>query len=97
MDGAGVGNWSQPRCVIWRGRLAGEGLLLVVELDVRVVGQGDMRAECEAGGRSLGEREAPVPAAQDARQANEVRAGPAREGLGVEAPDRRPACGGRLR
>src|SRR2546426_2003676 len=92
MDGAGVGNWSQPRCVIWRGRLAGEGLLLVVELDVRLVEQGDIKAECEVAGRSLREREAGVPAVQVALQANEVSAELPRVEIVVGVPGRRPMC-----
>src|SRR5690348_16907076 len=51
---------------------AREGLLLVVELDVGLVQQGNVKAEGEAAGRRAQERKARVPAVQVALQADRV-------------------------
>src|SRR5882672_8042612 len=89
MDAWAVGNRGRARCVIWRGRLASERLLLVVELDVWLVEQGHEKAEREVAGRGLREREAGVPAVQVPLEPNEVGA----ELPGVEIVIGRP--GGR--
>src|SRR5204863_6900201 len=57
-----------------RGRLLGEGLLLVVELDVGLIHKGDIEAEGEVAVRGLQKREARVPPVQIALEANGVSA-----------------------
>src|SRR2546428_13385702 len=86
-------NRSRARCVIWRGRLLSEGLLLVVELDVGLIQQGDVEAEREVAVRGLEKREARVPAVQGALEANGV--GPELPGVEVvvRGPGRRPMRG----
>src|SRR5579859_1997185 len=64
-------------------------LLIVVELDVRLVDQGDVETEGEIAVGTLGEREPGVPATQIAVQTDEV----LRELLGFEIVRRVPARG----
>src|SRR3989475_11898123 len=52
-----LGTGAKPLCVIWRGRLAGERLLLVVELDVGLVEQGQESAARDIAGPSIGARQ----------------------------------------
>src|SRR2546427_11888928 len=66
--------------------LAGEALLVVVELDVRLVQQAHKERESEVAVRALEEREARVPAVQIALQLDDVLA----ELLGVDVIGRRP-------
>src|SRR6266446_3014476 len=90
MEAWAVGKRGRARCVIWRGRLASERLLLVVELDVRLVEQGHEKAEREVAGRSLREREARVPAVQVALQPNEVGSELPGVEIVIGRPGRRP-------
>src|SRR3989454_1345824 len=87
---ARVGNRSRARCVIWRGRLLSEGLLLVVELDVGLIQQGDVEAEREVAVRGLEKREARVPAVQVALEANGVGPELPCVEVVVRVPGRRP-------
>src|SRR5204863_7061133 len=73
-----------------RGRLLGEGLLLVVELDVGLIQQGDIEAEGEVAVRGLQKREARVPAVQIALEANGVGAELPCVEIVVRIPGRRP-------
>src|SRR5947199_9167395 len=75
------------------GRLLGEGLLLVVELDVGLIQQGDIEAEGEVAVRGLQKREARVPAVQIALEANGVGAELPRVEIVVRIPRRRPMRG----
>src|SRR2546425_1400698 len=74
--------------------LAGEALLVVVELDVRLVQQAHKERESEVAVRALQEREARVPAVQVALQLDDVLA----ELFGVDivgrGPRRRPVLRG---
>src|SRR6266571_3033388 len=106
---AAVGNRRRAGCVIWRGRLApfqrsgggsrvgtglpGEGLLLVVKLDVGLIQQGDIEAEGEVAVRGLQKREARVPAVQITLEANGVGAELPCVEIVVRIPRRRPICG----
>src|SRR5882762_2874240 len=90
MGGRAVGNRGRVRCVTWRGRLLSERLLLIVELDVRLVEQGHEKAEREVSGGSFREREAGVPAMQVALQPNEVGAELPGVEIVIGSPGRRP-------
>src|SRR5579885_3803871 len=68
-----LGARGRSRPVPRTGRLAHQRLLLVVELDVRLVEERHIEIEREVPGRGAGKREARMPAVQIALQAHVVR------------------------